>query len=85
VNGLQLILGSLAIFLLTCVGIVFTFTRAIHFFASSRNPARPLAQRRAHAAFALLFGLGILACTSAGYMGIVTLSFHAQTRGPGQG
>lgn len=82
-NGLHVILGSLAIFLLTCLGIVFTFVRAINFYASSRNPARPLAQRRAHAAFALLFGLGILASTGAGYLGIVTLIYFAQTQAAG--
>ncbi|MGE3249932.1 MAG: hypothetical protein AB7J28_02195 [Hyphomonadaceae bacterium] len=77
-NGLVLLLGQVAIFLLALGGIFLFSVLTLRFAAPALSKARAPLSRAAHGFAALASLAGIVACAAGGFLGIAYLLYIAQ-------
>jgi hypothetical protein len=78
-NGLVLMGGALAVFIVAALGILASAIAMFRMTGMAMNPKRPVAQRRVRGALAALSFGGIIASAVAGYVGIATLLYFGMT------
>ena len=72
-------LAAIPIFLLAGLGVFACALQGLRYMAMALNPHRPVGQRRVRGLVAALFGVGMVASAAAGYLGIVSLMYYAQS------
>lgn len=81
-NGVTLIVATIAVFLAATAGIMASAIYMFRFAGMALNARRPSAQRRVRGALAIACLLGVVGSAAAGYVGIITLMYHGARAAP---